>query len=160
SSARTSPGRRPSGRPPRACRAAAQDTSGRYSTVSLSGPFLPRMDKRVTKQQVRPGTLRRILPYAGNCRWALVTLRIAAVTDAGITAGSPLVLKAVIDEGILPNKLHVVIWLAVGVAVLALVSAVAVYVQTWLSARISEGLIYDLRTEVFDHVQRQPLAFF
>ncbi|MFJ7280386.1 ABC transporter ATP-binding protein [Kitasatospora sp. NPDC098663] len=118
------------------------------------------MDKRVTKQQVRPGTLRRILPYAGNCRWALVTLVIAAITDAVITAGSPLALKAVIDEGILPNKLHVVVWLAVGVAVLALVSAVAVYVQTRLSARISEGLIYDLRTEVFDHVQRQPLAFF
>ncbi|MFF7459280.1 ABC transporter ATP-binding protein [Kitasatospora sp. NPDC008115] len=118
------------------------------------------MDKRVTKQRVRPGTLRRILPYAGNCRWALVTLVIAAVTDAVITAGSPLILKAVIDEGILPGKLRVVALLAAGVAVLALVSAVAVYVQTWLSARISEGLIYDLRTEVFDHVQRQPLAFF
>ncbi|MFE7561244.1 ABC transporter ATP-binding protein [Kitasatospora sp. NPDC057500] len=118
------------------------------------------MDKRVTKQRVRPGTLRRILPYAGNCRWALVTLVIAAVTDAVITAGSPLILKAVIDEGIVPDKLRVVVLLAAGVAVLALVSAVAVYVQTWLSARISEGLIYDLRTEVFDHVQRQPLAFF
>ncbi|MFI1970723.1 ABC transporter ATP-binding protein [Streptomyces cinnamoneus] len=82
------------------------------------------------------------------------------VLDAVITAASPLALKAVIDEGIVPEELGVVVWLSLGVAGLALVDAVAVYAQTWFSARISQGLVYDLRTTVFRHVQRQPLAFF
>ena len=50
--------------------------------------------------------------------------------------------------------------LACAVAAVAIFDAVLGFVIRWFSARIGEGLIYDLRTQVFDHVQRQPIAFF
>jgi ATP-binding cassette subfamily B protein len=71
-----------------------------------------------------------------------------------------LLLKMIIDNGILPRKLDVAIGLTLIIAGLATVDALAVYILTWSSARIGQGLIYDLRTEVFGHVQRQSLAFF
>jgi ATP-binding cassette subfamily B protein len=73
---------------------------------------------------------------------------------------NPLLMKAIIDDGILPKQGGVVIGLAVAIGGLALVDAGLTLVQRWYSSRIGEGLIYDLRTEVFDHVQRMPVAFF
>src|ERR1019366_4911183 len=61
---------------------------------------------------------------------------------------------------ILARNTGVVIAVAAVVAGLALASAIMSFAQRWYSARIGEGLIYDLRTEVFGHVQRQPIAFF
>ncbi|MFF1308500.1 ABC transporter ATP-binding protein [Streptomyces sp. NPDC058307] len=107
-----------------------------------------------------PGTVRRILPYAVRYRWQLAVLMLVTILDSVITAASPLILKMVIDDGILPRRLSVVIWLSSAIAALAVADALAIYVQTRLSGRIGEGLIYDLRTKVFRHVQRQPLAFF
>ncbi|MEU1290706.1 ABC transporter ATP-binding protein [Kitasatospora sp. NPDC005856] len=126
-----------------------------------TGPTLPRFDKNsVTGQQVKPGTLRRVVPYAMRYRWSLAMLLLVTVIDAGIAATSPLLLKAIIDDGIIPRRLATVLWLAGTICVLAVVDAVALYVQSWFSGRIGEGLVFDLRTKVFRHVQEQPLAFF
>jgi ATP-binding cassette subfamily B protein len=80
--------------------------------------------------------------------------------DALITVASPLILRIIIDDGILPRRLAVVVELSLIIAALALLDALAMYIEARSSARISEGLIYDLRTKVFRHVQRQPMAFF
>ncbi|GAB2744103.1 ABC transporter ATP-binding protein [Kitasatospora kifunensis] len=117
-------------------------------------------DDSITRQKVKKGTLRRIIPYAMRYRWPLAVLLLTTVVDAVITAASPLILKMIIDDGILPHRLGVVVWLCLGVAGLALLDALAVYVQTWCSGRVGEGLVYDLRTQVFKHVQQQSLAFF
>ncbi|WP_431047432.1 ABC transporter ATP-binding protein [Streptomyces sp. P1-3] len=127
----------------------------------LDGPRGLRFDDdSITRQKVRPGTVRRIIPYATRYRMLLVVLLLTTVVSAVITAAGPLVLKMVIDDGILPRRLGVVVGLCLTIAGLALVDAAAMYVQTWCSGRIGEGLVYDLRTKVFAHVQRQPLAFF
>ena len=128
--------------------------------MKIAAPLVADIDETITEQRITPGTTRRIVPYALRYRWALVALTAVTVLDALITASSPLVLKAVIDNGIVPRRTGVVVGLSVAVAGLALVDALAVYAQTWFSARISQGLVYDLRTAVFSHVQRQPLAFF
>jgi ATP-binding cassette, subfamily B, bacterial len=128
--------------------------------MSLSAPFIPRLGEEITRQRVSAGTVRRILPFARPYRAGLAVLTAATIADALITASSPLLLKAVIDDGIVPKKLSAVLAFAIAVAGLALVDALALTVQTWQSARISEGVVFDLRTQVFDHVQRQPLAFF
>ena len=73
---------------------------------------------------------------------------------------NPLLFRAIIDQGILPKNTAVVVALAGAVAVLAVADAGLGLAQRWYSARIGEGLIYDLRNEVFQHVQRQPIAFF
>ncbi|HTI26828.1 MAG TPA: ABC transporter ATP-binding protein [Kutzneria sp.] len=117
-------------------------------------------DESMTRQRIRPGTVRRILPYALRHRWPLAALLAATAVDAVITAANPLILKTLIDDGISPGRLPVVVWLSLSIAGLALVDAAAVFVQTWFSGRVGQGLVYDLRTAAFDHVQRQPLAFF
>jgi ATP-binding cassette, subfamily B, bacterial len=119
-----------------------------------------RLDESVTRQKIAPGTVRRILPYAKRYRWAIAILLFVTAVDAVITVAQPLLLRLIIDDGILPRKLSVAVTLTATIAALALVDAVAVYILTWASARIGQGLIYDLRTEVFNHVQRQSLAFF
>ncbi|WP_223180819.1 ABC transporter ATP-binding protein [Streptomyces griseicoloratus] len=112
------------------------------------------------RQRIRPGTVRRILPYARPYRWQIALLVLATSVSAANVAAGPLVLKKIIDDGILPRDRAVVIWLCLALAGLALVDAVAVFVQNRCSGRVGEGLVYELRTQVFAHVQRQPLAFF
>src|SRR5580698_9415408 len=117
-------------------------------------------DPSVTKQRIKPGTVRRIMSYARPYRWDLTLFLGMNALAAVATVAVPLLLKTVIDQGILAGNEGVVIAVAAIVAGLALVSALLTFAQRWYSARIGEGLIYDLRTEVFSHVQRQPIAFF
>ena len=117
-------------------------------------------DRSITQQRLKPGTVRRIASYARPYRWTLAVFLIGTSVSAVITIAVPLLLKTLIDRGILPRNTAVVLWVAGLVAALALFSALLSIWQRWLSARIGEGLIYDLRTQVFEHVQRQPIAFF
>jgi len=119
-----------------------------------------RMDPSITKQKLKPGTIRRIATYARPYRWHLVVFLLATAIDAVITVVNPLLLRELIDHGILARDDAVVIGIASVVAGVALFDAALSFGIRWFSARIGEGLIYDLRTQVFDHVQRQPLAFF
>ena len=93
-------------------------------------------------------------------RFLVVLLLVMTAVHAAITALTPLILKFIIDDGIIPGRLSVVTGLALLFVGLAVVDAGTMFVQAWLSGRVGQGLLYDLRTEVFAHVQRQPLAFF
>ena len=117
-------------------------------------------DGNVTRQKVKPGTIRRIIPYARRYRWGILFLVVVTVLDAVITAVVPLLLALLIDRGILPHRIDIVLEIAALVGGLAVFDALLVLIQRWCSARVGEGLIYDLRTEVFGHVQQQPIAFF
>jgi ATP-binding cassette subfamily B protein len=117
-------------------------------------------DPSVTKQRIKPGTIRRIMSYARPYRGDLILFLGMNALAAVATVAVPLLLKTLIDQGILAGNESVVIAVASVVAGLALASALLSFAQRWYSARIGEGLIYDLRTEVFSHVQRQPIAFF
>lgn len=119
-----------------------------------------RLDDSITRQKVKPGTVRRILPYVKQYRWALVLLLFVTALDATITVATPLMLGMVIDRGIVPHRLGVVIVLSVIIAGLGLADAVVMYLQAWSSSRVGQGLILNLRSQVFTHVQQQPLAFF
>ena len=130
---------------------------GRANMVAMRG-F--RMDPSVTKQKLKPGTVRRIAGYARPYRVHLAVFLVATCVDAAITVINPLLLRQIIDHGILARNDQVVIGIAIAVAAVAVFDAFLGFVIRWFSARIGEGLIYDLRTQVFDHVQRQPIAFF
>jgi ATP-binding cassette subfamily B protein len=119
-----------------------------------------RMDPSVTKQKIKPGTVRRIAGYARPYRLALALFLLVTAVDAVITVVNPLLLREIIDRGILGRHEAIVIELAVVAVAVAIFDAALGFVIRWFSARIGEGLIYDLRTQVFDHVQRQPIAFF
>jgi ATP-binding cassette subfamily B protein len=117
-------------------------------------------DRSITQQQIKPGTIRRIMSYARPYRRELIWFLIIVALDAGITVAVPLLLRSLIDNGILPRDTGVVLAIGGTVVALALFDALLSFGSRWYSARIGEGLIYDLRTEVFRHVQRQPIAFF
>jgi ATP-binding cassette subfamily B protein len=113
-----------------------------------------------TRARVRPGTARRILPYTRPYRRHISTLLSLTALDAVITVATPLLFEELINRGILPRDRAVVLGVALGALGLALLQALVGFLVSRSSARIGEGLIYDLRTQVFQHVQRQPLAFF
>jgi ATP-binding cassette subfamily B protein len=117
-------------------------------------------DGSVTQQPLKPGTTRRVLSYARPYKGPIIGFLILAVIDSALTVAVPLILKSIVDKGVTPHRPHVVVTLALIVAAIAVVDAGVGLVQRWYSARVGEGLIYDLRTEVFVHVQRQPIAFF
>jgi ATP-binding cassette, subfamily B, bacterial len=114
----------------------------------------------ITRQQIKPGTVRRILPYASKYRWAMAALLFTTAVDSLIAVVNPVILGFIIDKGILHHRPDIVVGLSLTIAGLALVDALAVFTQGWFGAQIGEGLVYELRTAVFSHVQRQPLAFF
>ncbi|MFF5259534.1 ABC transporter ATP-binding protein [Actinomadura viridis] len=119
-----------------------------------------RRDGSVTQQKLKPGTVKRIAGYARPYKRDLLLFLALNALGAVIVVANPLLLKAIIDRGIVPARHDLVIWLALGVAGLAVLEAALGLAQRWYSARVGEGLIYDLRTQVFGHVQRQPVAFF
>ncbi|MDQ1648888.1 MAG: ATP-binding cassette, subfamily bacterial, partial [Frankiaceae bacterium] len=123
-----------------------------------------RRDRSITQQQLNKGTTRRILRFARPYRTWLIVFLGLILADAVLAVANPLILKKIIDDGVAPGKAQgdpgLVVRLALLVAGIAVVDAVIALIQRWYSARIGEGLIYEMRSQVFDHVQRMPLAFF
>jgi ATP-binding cassette subfamily B protein len=123
-----------------------------------------RRDPNVTTKKLAKGTVRRIARFAAPYKKWLTVFLVIILVDAVVGVANPLILKKIIDQGVAPGKPHgdpgLVFELAILVAVLALADAGLTLWQRWYSARIGEGLIYDMRVKVFDHVQRMPIAFF
>jgi ATP-binding cassette subfamily B protein len=117
-------------------------------------------DRDLARKPLAKGTARRIMRYARPYKRQIAVFLATTVAGAASAAAVPLLLKFVIDSGVTPGRRDLVVWGAVAVAALAVLDAVLGLIGRWASARVGEGLIYDLRTEVFDHVQRQPIAFF
>ena len=117
-------------------------------------------DESVTKQQLKRGLVRRIAGYARPYRWDLAIFLVAAALGAVITVSIPVLLGVVIDQGVIPKRVDVVIGVAAAVAGLAIFDAFLSFVQRWYTARVGQGLVCDLRKEIFTHVQKQPIAFF
>jgi ATP-binding cassette subfamily B protein len=117
-------------------------------------------DASVTEKKLAPGTWRRVLSYAVPYRRAIVAFLVIVVLGSVLVVAVPLLLKEIIDNGVIPKDSGLVVRLALVVAAIAVLDAVITVVQRWYSSRIGEGLIHDLRTEVFGHVLAQPIAFF
>src|SRR6202042_2917874 len=119
-----------------------------------------RQDRAVLEHRVKKGTARRMLPFAVPYRKILAIFLPVVIIDAAVGAVSPLILRAIINNGIEKHDTQLVIWLSILVAALALVDAGLVLTERRISAFIGESLIYDMRSKVFRHIQRMPLAFF
>jgi ATP-binding cassette subfamily B protein len=119
-----------------------------------------RRDESVTSQKLSAGILRRIARFARPYRRMLLVFLVLIVLDALMSAANPLIYRAIIDDGILTHNSGLVVQLALLLAVLALADVVLSLWQRWISARVGEGLIFDMRTQVFAHFQRMPIAFF
>jgi ATP-binding cassette, subfamily B, bacterial len=105
-------------------------------------------------------TLRRIGRFARPHKRLLSWFLVLSVVTAVLAVATPVLAGWVVDAIVARSSLRFVVVLAVLIAVIAVAEATLGLVSRWLSARIGEGLILDLRTTVFDHVQRMPVAFF
>ena len=121
---------------------------------------MSRRDSSVVNKQIPPGTWKRILRFARPYRADLIVFLAVVVLDALIGVATPVLAGKVVNEITKHGEVRVVVKIAIVIVALAVVDAVLSFAQRWYSARIGEGLIFDMRTAVFDHVQRMPLAFF
>jgi len=117
-------------------------------------------DPSVKEQKLKPGTVKRIFSFARPYRTNIFIYLATVVVDAGLIVATPLLLKRLIDEGVIPKDPTVVTNLAILVGLLAIADAAINMLGRYFSSRIGEGLIYDLRSLVFAHVQKQSIAFF
>ncbi|KUH80915.1 MULTISPECIES: ABC transporter ATP-binding protein [unclassified Mycobacterium] len=108
---------------------------------------------------LNPALLRRIWSFAGRHHPRLRAFVAVSVVGALLGVATPVLAGKVVDA-ITGDSLRTVLLLAAVIAAVALAETAASLVTRWLSATIGEGLILDLRTAVFDHVQRMPVAFF
>ena len=117
-------------------------------------------DQSVKHQKLKAGTLKRIFSFALPYRKFLSIFIFTVIIDAILVVATPLLLRSLVDEGVIPGRPDVVTRYAVIVAALAIADAGFSMLGRWFSSRIGEGLIYDLRSQVFEHVQKQSIAFF
>src|SRR3954453_1601931 len=119
-----------------------------------------RRDRSVVEQKVSRDTVRRVVGFALPHRSVIAAFLFFVVVDAALGVVNPLLIKALLDDGILGKNTALVLWLALAMALVSILDAVLGAATGYLSSRIGESLIYDLRTKVFAHVQRMSLAFF
>ena len=117
-------------------------------------------DQSVKNQKLKPGTLKRIMGFALPYKVSLSLFMITVIIDAFLIIATPLLIKQLIDDGVIPGNDSLVTKLAAVVALIAILDAAFSMIGRWFSSRIGEGLIFDLRKMVFEHVQKQSIAFF
>lgn len=119
-----------------------------------------RKDRSVVNQPLSKGIVRRVIGYGRPYRRLIGVFLVVLVLSSAIGVVPPLLLQRIIDRGVIPGDARVVITLALVVAGIAVVDAGLSLLNRWCSAHLGESLIYDLRRQVFAHVQAMPLAFF
>jgi ATP-binding cassette, subfamily B, bacterial len=119
-----------------------------------------RTDRSEVPRGVSRSTVRRVLSFARPHRGLIAVFLVLTVIDACLVVVNPLLVQRLVDDGITAGNGTLVTLLALAMAGVAVVSAALAVLGGWYSSRIGEGLIFDLRTQVFGHVQRQSLAFF
>ncbi|MFE3057527.1 ABC transporter ATP-binding protein [Nocardia sp. NPDC059239] len=118
------------------------------------------MNAPTEQRPLRLATARRILAFARPHHRQLVAFLVFSIVSALLAVATPVLAGRVVDAIVGHGAPRTVITLAAIIAAVAVLDAGLGLVIRWLSARIGEGLIFDLRTAVFDHVQKMPIAFF
>ena len=120
-----------------------------------------RQDRKVTGHKLPKGTVRRVFSFARPYRRMLAVFLVLIIIDALVGAANPLLTRAIINEltGHRPTT-GVVLWLAFAIGALAVFDAMLGLWERWISSRVGERLIFDMRNRVFNHIQRMPIAFF
>lgn len=117
-------------------------------------------DKSVKNEKIVKGTFTRILRFAAPFKKLLLLFLIIIIFDAIIGAINPIIYKLIIDDGIVKGNTALIVRLALLVGILAIGEAGLSFIQRFFSSKIGEGLIFELRTKVFSHIQQMPIAFF
>ena len=119
-----------------------------------------RRDDSVTQQHVTKGTTRRMIQFARPYRRILAWFLVFVIIDAVVGVINPLLFRSIINNGIIKHNKDLIITLSLVAAGVAVVDTALSIGIRWVSAKVGEGLIYDMRSQVFAHIQQMPIAFF
>ena len=132
--------------------------------MSMHAPWMTlramTQDQSVKNASLKPGTIKRIFKFAKPYQKQISIFIFTVIIDSVLVIATPLLFARLIDKGVLLQNGKLVTTLAFVIAALALLESAVSLIGRYLSSRVGEGLIYDLRSQVFDHVQRQSIAFF
>jgi ATP-binding cassette subfamily B protein len=128
--------------------------------AGMGGMRALRQDASVLKQKIKPGTTKRMAQFALPYAWLLTFFLVIVVLSAGIGIANPLIYREIINNGILKGDVDLVIHMAVLAAILGLCDSSLGLLQTFLSATVGARVVLSLRTKLFEHIQKMPLAFF
>ena len=117
-------------------------------------------DRSVKQNQLAEGTLKRVLSYAREFKFYIATYLSLLVIDSLLVVAQPLLFKRIVDDAIPAQDSALLVWLALAIAGTAIVGAALGLLSRQMQSTIGEGLIFNMRTQVFDHVQLQSIAFF
>lgn len=123
------------------------------------GAYL-RHDENQAPPEIDRALIKRVLSYARSYRWQLVVVLITIVVISLLTLLPPLLMRRLIDDAIPTGDIGLVTWLGVGMVAVPLINGVVGVAQRRASASMGEGIIYDLRRELFSHLQGMSLGFF
>ena len=129
----------------------------------ISGSARIRGGRTVTaaeKAQAREVSLRRVGALFTPYRWQLGLVTAIIVASSIVGLASPFLLRAVIDTALPEKNVRLLAWLVIGMVAVAAVTSAFGVVQTWISTKVGQHVMHELRTGVFSHLQRQSIAFF
>lgn len=130
------------------------------SMESAAWNSLWRMSGQEKGKAYAPTTPRRVLAFAGVYKKQLLIFVFFSICAAVLTVITPVLAGRVVDAIVAGQEASVILKIAVMIGVVAILSAIFALIVRWFSSRLGEGIIFDLRTAVFDHVQKMPVAFF
>ena len=119
-----------------------------------------RTDQDDLKAQLPKGLLKRVFTFARPYRRRIAVLMIAILVMSALAVVTPLLVKIIIDDAIPSRDTFMLSVLSLAILGMAVLMGIVAVGMRYLTSTIGEGLIFDLRVALFDHVQRMPIAFF
>jgi ATP-binding cassette, subfamily B, bacterial len=130
------------------------------STIPRPGKSTYSPHTPVESPKVTLALIRRVFGYARPYLWLLLGVLVITLATTGLSLMTPLILRDLIDRTLPARDLNRLIWLAIGLLAIPLISGGLNVWQRQVNARVGEGIVYDLRSSLFSHLQRMPLSFF
>jgi ATP-binding cassette subfamily B protein len=125
---------------------------------SLKAAFSP--DAPQEKPRVTISLIKRVLAYARPYTWLILAILLITLLSTGLSLLTPLILRDLIDRTLPDKDLQRLLWLTIGLVAIPLLSSGLHVLQRQANSRVGEGVIYDLRSALFSHLQRMSLSFF
>ena len=119
-----------------------------------------RRDRSVMQHKLQKGLSRRIYAFSKPYRKVLLLFIGLISIDAAMATANPLIYRIILNSGIGHHRVGLIVWLAVLLAGLAVADAILGVVERFISARVGGGLVFDMRSQVFGHISKMPIAFF
>jgi ATP-binding cassette, subfamily B, bacterial len=119
-----------------------------------------RRDRSIMQHELQKGLLKRIYGFSAPYRKILLLFMVLVTVDAAAGTANPLIYRVILNDGIGHHHASLIIWLAILLGGLAILDAILGIAERMISARVGGGLVLDMRSQVFGHVSRMPIAFF